>query len=204
MSDLLPPNSTPQERALSASVSRIGGVPVPVRDIVSPDNCPSPLLPWLAWALSVDEWDPDWPEERKRAMIAESVKVHMHKGTVGAVRRVLDAVVGGGTIEEWFQYGGSPGYFKVHVTLEHFGMDADTFDRLTTLIEATKNVRSWLEALNVYLVSRGKQYIAVAQTSGEDITVYPYAITELQQGDQLYFAVGYQSVETITVYPQAS
>lgn len=67
-----------------------------------PMTCPESLLPWLAWALSVDEWKEDWPVETKRAMIANSVTIHKHKGTVGAVKRALASL--GLEIEffEWF------------------------------------------------------------------------------------------------------
>lgn len=87
MSDLLPPNATTQERALSLAVDR--AVPVPVRDLWSPWTCPVGILPWLAWALSVDEWDAGASEDRKRQIIAESVEQHRVKGTPYALKRAL-------------------------------------------------------------------------------------------------------------------
>ena len=89
MNDLLPPNATPLERALEQVFARISETPVPVGDLWSPERCPVEFLPWLAWALSVDEWDGEWPEERKRAAIAQSAELHRHKGTVWSVREAL-------------------------------------------------------------------------------------------------------------------
>ena len=89
MSDLLPPNRTPLEAALDRTTSRLGDVPVPIKDLWSPNRCPVALLPWLAWALSVDEWDSDWPEARKREAIAASIEFHRYKGTVWSVREAL-------------------------------------------------------------------------------------------------------------------
>ncbi len=89
MRDLLPPNATPLERALAAATARLSDVPVPVGDLWSPERCPVEWLPWLAWALSVDEWDSGWPEQRKRQAIAQSAALHRHKGTVWSVREAL-------------------------------------------------------------------------------------------------------------------
>jgi len=88
---LLPDNATPQEVALDRATGRIGAVPVDVRLLWNPATCPAAILPWLAWALSVDEWQPDWPVERKRAVIASSVEIHRRKGTRAAVVEALRA-----------------------------------------------------------------------------------------------------------------
>lgn len=87
MSDLLPPNATTQERAISLAVDR--AVPVPNATLWSPWTCPAGILPWLAWALSVDEWDSGASEDRKREIIAESIDQHRVKGTVYALKRAL-------------------------------------------------------------------------------------------------------------------
>lgn len=86
---LLPPNATALERALASVIARISDVPVPIGDLWNPARCPAPLLPWLAWALSVDEWDNSWTEEVQRAVIAASVEIHRHKGTIWAMRHAL-------------------------------------------------------------------------------------------------------------------
>ncbi|MGS0744187.1 phage tail protein I [Glaciimonas sp. GG7] len=51
---LLPPNTTPQERALEATMARISDIPVPLRQLYNPDTCPINVLPWLAWQLAID------------------------------------------------------------------------------------------------------------------------------------------------------
>ena len=96
MNSLLPPNATPQETAIEAATARIADVPVPNASLWTPATCPAALLPWLAWALSVDDWDGTWPEARQRAVIAASVGVHRRKGTRGAVVAAL-AAAGYGT-----------------------------------------------------------------------------------------------------------
>lgn len=94
MSDgsLLPFNATSQEKSIEAAATpRISAIPVPVRDVWNPQTCPVALLPWLAWALSVTEWDSSWPEQTKRAVIATSIAVNRIKGTVASVEQALAA-----------------------------------------------------------------------------------------------------------------
>ena len=99
MSDrLLPPSATTEEAAQEQTMARIGEVPVEIRPIWDPDTCPADLLPWLAWSLSVDEWDENWAEEQKRESIKSSFYVHSHKGTVSSIRRVLKSA-GYGDVE---------------------------------------------------------------------------------------------------------
>lgn len=88
-SDLLPPNSTPLERALSGPTGRLTAIPTPIDALWRWDQCPENLLPWLAWALSVDFWDELWPEARKRAIIRESFELHRKKGTLYGIKRYL-------------------------------------------------------------------------------------------------------------------
>lgn len=102
---LLPPNAAALERALEAATARIGAVPVPVDRTWDPETCPAALLPWLAWALSVDEWDGDWTEERQRDAIAASIAIHRRKGTIWAMRRALQvAGLGDASLIERYGY----------------------------------------------------------------------------------------------------
>jgi phage tail P2-like protein len=88
--DLLPDSATHFERelaGLSASLDAID--PVVIETIWDAWRCPTKLLPWLAWALSVDVWDDSWPETVKRQAIADSPDYHRIKGTDQAVLSAL-------------------------------------------------------------------------------------------------------------------
>jgi phage tail P2-like protein len=87
--DLLPPSATSQERAVSLALARLAAVPVPLRLLWDPADCPAALLPWLAWSFSVDEWDAAWSESAQRASIQEAVAIHRRKGTIWAIKRAL-------------------------------------------------------------------------------------------------------------------
>lgn len=100
-SALLPPNATQMERAMADAIDAALDFNVPLRDLWNPGRCPVAFLPWLAWTFSVDYWDAAWTEERKRAVISESLRIHRTKGSIGSVRRLLHAAgIGGVRIVE--------------------------------------------------------------------------------------------------------
>lgn len=148
MSDsLLPHNATAQERALEAVVGPPLFTKAPLREIWDPDRCPAELLPWLAFAMSVDEWDPTWPEDAKREVIRRSFAVHQRKGTRGAVLSSLAAVFGVAQVSEWFEFGGRPHTFRVRISGSVKA--SRSIARASEIVRQNKPVRSHLEALEV-------------------------------------------------------
>lgn len=64
-------------------------LPVPMRPLWNADTCPLSLLPWLAWAWRVEEWDETWSEFQKRQAVKDALMIHRRKGTLWAIKRVL-------------------------------------------------------------------------------------------------------------------
>lgn len=84
---LLPPNATPLERAMEAAMRQ--PIDIPIGKLWSAADCPLELLPYLAWALGVEDWDSDWPAAVKRAAVRDAFKIHREKGTLAGLKRVL-------------------------------------------------------------------------------------------------------------------
>ena len=57
---LLPANSRPLEHALAGATAKLEPIPVPFDTIWDVDTAPDSLLPYLAYAWSVDEWNDNW------------------------------------------------------------------------------------------------------------------------------------------------
>ena len=85
---LLPPNATPLERGMELAARQ--PIDLPIRKLWSPSDCPVALLPYLAWALGVEDWDSDWPAPVKRAAVAQAAAIHREKGTLAGLKRLLD------------------------------------------------------------------------------------------------------------------
>ena len=73
---LLPPNATLLERALERLINQATDIPVTIKTLWDPLLCPAELLPWLAWAYSVDRWMDSWPEQIKRQVINDAFVIH--------------------------------------------------------------------------------------------------------------------------------
>lgn len=100
---ILPPASTPLEKAVEQVAARLLDMLVPVRSVWSPSQCPSPLLPWLAWALAISHWKMHWSDARKRQAVAEAIPYHRRKGTRSAVAEILTEHHPAFTIVEWHE-----------------------------------------------------------------------------------------------------
>lgn len=144
---LLPPNARPLERALEAAAERISDVPVPLRTLWNPDTCPEALLPYLAWALSVDNWNADWPVAVRRAQVRQAVAIQRQKGTVGGIRAVVRSFGGEIALREWWQASppSDPHTFSLVLSLQ--GQDggappAAYVDEVIGAVQRAKPVRS--------------------------------------------------------------
>lgn len=100
---ILPANLADLERDLDAALARIGEVEIPISLLWDPWNCPLDVLPYLAWAVSVDMWRSDWPEVVKRRVVAGSFHLHRIKGTRPAVEHALAALGVEAEVTEWFE-----------------------------------------------------------------------------------------------------
>lgn len=176
MSDLLPPNATPQERALSELGLRIDALPTPLRDLWDEDICPAGRLPWLASAFSVDEWNAGWNELQQRAFIKSSVAVHRTKGTIGAVRDALGALNIDVQVQEWFrQVPMGPRYtFKLFMGVDQSGITEAAQIGLFEVLGRTKNLRSHLSGMEITLTSKTALFAAAASGVGSIIEITNY------------------------------
>lgn len=113
---LLPPNATPLEAAFEGAFNlRLAGLdPAGISHVWRAALCAPAALPWLASALSVDHWDPDWPLSVRRAVVAAAPQVHRLKGTVTALKVSLATIGARARITEWFQQAppATPGTFR--------------------------------------------------------------------------------------------
>ncbi|MEI7340781.1 phage tail protein I [Pectobacterium brasiliense] len=174
INSLLPVGSSELEIAAAKACAELSRTPIPLRQLCNPDLCPVNLLPYLAWAFSVDRWDEKWPEIIKRQAIKDAYFIHRHKGTIGALRRVVEPFGYLIRIIEWWQNGDKPGTFRLDIGVQDSGITEETFFELERLIADAKPASRHLLGLNINLDTQGAAYVAATVYGGDDLTVYPY------------------------------
>ncbi|EML5662148.1 phage tail protein I [Raoultella ornithinolytica] len=172
-SSLLPPGSSALERRLAHACSGISDLNVPLRDLWNPWKCPVKFLPYLAWAFSVDSWDENWSEAEKRSVIGEAFWLHQRKGTIAAIRHVVEKMGYSLSITEWWEVADPAGTFRLETDVNDIGITSRMLDELTRLINETKPVSRHTTQFNISAKVTGTIFIGATLSSGEIITVYP-------------------------------
>ncbi|MDI3585849.1 phage tail protein I [Pseudomonas aeruginosa] len=149
---ILPANLAALERDLDAALVRIGEIDIPIAVLWDPWKCPADVLPYLAWAVSVDQWRSDWPETIKRRVVAGSLGLHRIKGTRPAVVKALEALGVVVELTEWFEESppAQPGTFSLVAWVnenlapgEAAFLNAALYEQLLAAVRNAKNTRSW-------------------------------------------------------------
>ncbi|WP_029987267.1 MULTISPECIES: phage tail protein I [unclassified Serratia (in: enterobacteria)] len=172
-SRLLPVGSSPLEAAAARACAELVRVPVPLRDLWNPATCPLNLLPYLAWAFSVDRWDETWSEVVKRNVVTSAFYLHSHKGTIGAVRRVVEPLGYLIKVHEWWQTNDPPGTFRLDIGVLETGITEEMYLEMERMIADAKPVSRHLIGLNIVQDVNGPIYTGVGIYDGDTITVYP-------------------------------
>lgn len=180
MNSLLPLNSTELERAVE--IASVELTEVPLRALYNPDTCPAHLLYQLAWAWSVDRWDEGWSEAVKRSVIRSSFFIHSRKGTIGALRRVVEPFGYLIEVTEWWQTEppGVPGTFALKVGVADEGISEETYQELTWLIDDARPVSRHMTGLAISLETTGVMYLAPSVYDGGELDVFPPQSVDLE------------------------
>lgn len=173
MSKLLPPNSTDFEKNVVEVTAKNTALPVQIRTLSSIDTAPDQFLSFLAWQYSVDSWDTDWQPSIQRTLIKKSFRQHQIKGTITAIREVLNQFGYTAKFVEWWQTSpqGTPGTFTLELTLNGLEMSESVYQELNRLIADAKPVSRYLTNLTININPYCQPRIACAVHCGDYITV---------------------------------
>lgn len=183
-SSLLPPGSSALERRLAQACSGISDLNVPLRDLWNPWKCPAKFLPYLAWAFSVDRWEETWTETAKRQAVSDAFWIHQRKGTVAAVKRVIEGLGYSMTLEEWWEVADPVGTFRLEIDLNDIGITEPMIAELERIIGDAKPVSRHISQLTLSASTGSITSIGTAAFDGEVITVYPKGYLP---DDSIYF-----------------
>ncbi|WP_137034489.1 phage tail protein I [Klebsiella pneumoniae] len=170
---LMATGSSVLEQRAAAACASISDLSVPLRDLWNPWKCPAKFLPYLAWAFSVDNWDESWSELEKRTVISESFRLHQRKGTIAAIRQVVEKMGYSMSIEEWWHVADPAGTFRLEVDINDIGITTRILDELTRLINDAKPVSRHMAQFNISTKVHGNIHVGSTLCSGDIISIYP-------------------------------
>lgn len=174
MSDrLLPVGSSVLEIATTKAAAEIYRVPVPLRYLWNPQTCAPELLSYLAWALSVDRWEESWSEDEKRRVVQDVFYIHQHKGTLSAIRRVINNMGYEMTLDEWWQVADPPGTFRLSIDVGETGMTERVFNEMERIVRDARPVSRHITRLTISASTEALIYMGVALTDADTVSVYP-------------------------------
>ena len=81
------------------------------------DTCDEGVLDQMAVYLKIEWYDSTADVETKRRIVRTAIEIQRYAGTVKAVREQASAVYPDSEVEEWFDYGGTPGFWRLNVNI---------------------------------------------------------------------------------------
>ena len=113
------------------------------------DDLNEDLINHLGFQQHIENFSTSLNLDSKRELIKNSFLIHRYKGTPWAVETTLQNFFGNAEIDEWFNYGGDPYFFKIihDITDQDREYSRQTIDYMKKVAISVKNVRSWLDLI---------------------------------------------------------
>ena len=114
------------------------------------DEAGEEALDALAVELQTPLYKNDYPLTVKRQIVKNSMLYYIRSGTRGAVEELLADIYQGAEVEEWFEYGGEPNYFRVAIDISRTTVPVAemTPAELESWLYSVKRASSALESLS--------------------------------------------------------
>ena len=109
------------------------------------DEQPEHILDEMAAALNLLWYDRGATLAQKRAIVSSAEKVYRQLGTPAAVRQVAEDYFGPAAVEEWWEYGGDPGHFRIRIQAQ--SLTQDQIDMFTRKVRWVKRASAWLDSI---------------------------------------------------------
>ena len=111
-----------------------------------PNSMPEWRLDELAWEYDMSWYDYRASAESKKEQISGLMDYYNRMGTPEAVKKAMEDCFGTGTLEEWFEYDGTPGHFRATTTGEAVGID--NLKKFLAILAAVKPLHTALDTVS--------------------------------------------------------
>ncbi len=122
-----------------------------VRVYAAVDDMPERILDVVAVELRTPSYNENYSLEVKRELVKATLPFYAKLGTPAAVNKMVNAIFGGGQIEEWFEYAGDPHHFRAVVNITDMEVKPGAVGEFTRIINSIKRLSSWLDAIKFFL-----------------------------------------------------
>lgn len=195
-SSLLPPNlQDTQTRALGAAWDKAFRKLVNYAERVSMTfafvmELDEEMADHLCLSLDIKGYKADLSLQKKRLLIQSALLNYSRMGTKAALEDAVGIIHGGTSVQENWEYGGQPYFFRVAVDAGQEKVAENPVGRLLDTIMEYKNARSWLQGITVDVIEPGSVYTGALPEMGTMLVIDPYRPREMvTDGKAIYQAM---------------
>lgn len=195
-SALLPPNlQDVQTRALGAAWDKAFRKLVNYAERVSMTfafvmELDEEMADHLCLSLDIKGYKADLSLQKKRLLIRSALLNYSRMGTKAALEDAVGIIHGGTSVQENWEYGGQPYFFRVAVDAGQEKVAENPVGRLLDTIMEYKNARSWLQGITVDVIEPGSVYTGALPEMGTMLVIDPYRPREMiTDGKAIYQAM---------------
>lgn len=129
----------------------------------------------VAEEMHIDFYDYTLDIEKKREACKSSFAIHSIKGTPAAIKKVLNIFFRNSSLEQWYEYGGKPGRFRVKID----GKVPENLQEIAIKIEDAKKKSQHLEKIIFSSTCKNILYMGSHLRQGlqGDIKQSPFTLT---------------------------
>ena len=144
----------------------------------------------LCLSLDIKGYKADLSLQKKRLLIRSALLNYSRMGTKAALEDAVGIIHGGTTVQENWEYGGQPYFFRVAVDAGQEKVAENPVGRLLDTIMEYKNARSWLQGITVDVIEPGSVYTGALPELGTMLVIDPYRPREMvTDGKAIYQAM---------------
>jgi phage tail P2-like protein len=133
------------------------------------DELAEPILDELAQQMKIDWYDTAADILVKRQLIKTAPVIKRCLGTPYAVEEIIKIYFGDGELQEWFNYGGDPGMFKV--VTNNSSVTGELAQQFIRVLDAVKRKSSHLEEIIIALSGEMNLYYAGVVHTGDFLEI---------------------------------
>ena len=113
------------------------------------EKMPDKVLDILAEELRLPYYDPSYTTSVKRGLVRGGLQYWATAGTPESLTKILTNIFGDAEIEEWFEYGGEPGRFRI--VAKNPSLAEETLLQFMNILNKVKRASAKLDGISIVL-----------------------------------------------------